>query len=159
MIDLQRFADEHRYKTRIDEDGTKIIPGKVGHVYERDDQCFGVMVMSDKGTAGKWNNARRSCLAVGMTLLQDGDMEGSLGFDPANREQVKLAIRVAKVKTRRIASPAVREQLAAARRARRTLASEPENGTSTGPLAKMTPLPHDASPEASEGGRRERVRA
>src|SRR5271165_1431277 len=30
---LQRFADEHRLKARIDEDGTKIIPGKLGHIF------------------------------------------------------------------------------------------------------------------------------
>jgi hypothetical protein len=40
-----------------------------------------------------------------MTLRQNGDTEGTLSFDPANRAQSTLALRIAKARTKRILSP------------------------------------------------------
>jgi hypothetical protein len=113
MSDVQAFADNHRLKTRIDGDGTKIIPGRDGQIYEYDADVLAVMYRP-KGDAWKpktWGNARRACLALGFTLLQDGDSEGCLSFDPTNKAQAKLALKVAHIKTRRIPSPAALEHL------------------------------------------------
>ena len=40
-----------------------------------------------------------------MTLRQNGDSEGSLSFDPSNREQAKLAIKIAGARPKRVLSP------------------------------------------------------
>ena len=48
-----------------------------------------------------WNRMRDLCTAAGMVLRQKGDAEGALSFNPENREQVKLAIKLAGVKRKR----------------------------------------------------------
>jgi hypothetical protein len=48
-----------------------------------------------------WNETRKRCLAVGMTLRQNGNGEGALSFDPANPEQAKAAILAVKVRRKR----------------------------------------------------------
>lgn len=50
-----------------------------------------------------------------MALLQDGDEEGTLLFDPADRAQVRVAIKAVGAKRKRVLSPAQREALAKAR--------------------------------------------
>jgi hypothetical protein len=42
--DVECFADKYRLKTRISEDGTKIIPGRYGQIYEYSPHLLGVLV-------------------------------------------------------------------------------------------------------------------
>lgn len=112
---IQTFADKHRLRTRIDTDGTKIIPGRVGHIYEYDDDLLGVMVMPDPPRVQYWGFARRNLKAVGCTVVQNGDGEGAATFDPENKQQAKLAIKVARIKRKRIMSEAQLDQLRRAR--------------------------------------------
>jgi hypothetical protein len=60
-----------------------------------------------------WNRRRKSGVAVGMLVSQDGDGEGSLVFDPMNLRQAKAAIEIAGL--RRVISDAQRNALAKAR--------------------------------------------
>jgi hypothetical protein len=104
------FAANHRLKTRVDDDNTTIIPGRHGQIYEYDDQLLGVIYSNPRDkAANRWLTAKRECEAAGMTLQQFGDREGSLSFNPENRAQAKLAIRVAAVKFKRIMSEKQRE--------------------------------------------------
>ncbi len=112
MIDIQEFADNHRLKTRVDDDLTKIIPGKFGHLFEYGDDVLGVMVMPDPPKRNYWGKTRASLIEAGFQVVQDGDGEGSAIFNPANPKQMKLAIRAAGVKRRRVLSPADRERRA-----------------------------------------------
>jgi len=118
---MMDFAERHRLRIRRDEDGTRIIPGKYGHLWE-DDERLAVTIFGPGTTPRIWGNRRRACEAVGMELTQDGDSEGTLVFDPSNRGQARAAIKAAGVKRRRIMSPAQREAamrgLALAREAR-----------------------------------------
>lgn len=59
----------------------------------------------ERSWARKWGVVRDACLATGMTLVQEGDAEGALTFDPMDIGQVQEAIKAAKVKTRRRVSP------------------------------------------------------
>jgi hypothetical protein len=52
-----------------------------------------------------WGNLKRAAAATGMTLRQNGDTEGCLSFDPRNKEQAKLAIKIAKVRPKRQRTP------------------------------------------------------
>ena len=116
---VQEFAERNRLKTVRDECNDTTIPGRQGQIYSQDGTEFGVMFMLPKTKAlpwGRWSpktwgNFRRAGLAAGMVVLQDGDSEGCLSFDPENREHVQLAIKTAKVKRRRQASPAQLEHL------------------------------------------------
>lgn len=105
MLDIQQFADNHRLHTRIDEDGTKIIPGKMGHIYEYDDERLGVIVVPKLPRVQYWGFAKRALLPLGFEIVQDGDGEGAAAFDPSNSAQVKAAIRAAKIKRKRNLSP------------------------------------------------------
>lgn len=110
MIDIQKFADSHRLKTRIDADGTKIVLGKAGHIFEYDHELLGVMVMPDPPKRNYWGYVRASLVEAGFQVVQDGDGEGVATFNPANPTQVKPAIRAAGVKHRRTLAPEHREK-------------------------------------------------
>ena len=102
---VQTFADKYRLKTRIDEDVTKIIPGRMGHIYEYDDQLMGVIVVPVPARKLHWGYARTALIAVGCNVVQDGDGEGAATFDPSNPAQVRAALKVARVKKRKMLTP------------------------------------------------------
>jgi hypothetical protein len=99
------FATQHRLKTKHDKgDDTTIIPGKAGQLYEYSDKEFAVIYILPATKPARprvWNRMRDLCVAAGMVLRQHGDAEGALSFNPENREQVKLAIKLAGVKRKR----------------------------------------------------------
>ena len=112
---IEGFAKQLRLKTRVDECGEQIVPGIQGQIYEYslDGSKFRVMFMPPKTAAEpwgrwcpkRWGNFRRAGVTAGMTVLQNGDSEGCLGFDPTNKTQVKLAIKIAGVRAQRRVSP------------------------------------------------------
>lgn len=105
---LAAFAERYRLKVRTDEDGSQVINGRRGKIYLFDVRHLAVLVLNL--TPRRWGNARRSGQEVGMRVLQDGDAEGTMLFDPTNPDHAKVAIKVAGVKKKRTMSP---EQLAA----------------------------------------------
>jgi len=107
---ITAFATLLGLKVRVDEDGTKIIPGRHGHIYQYDDNLLGVMVMPDPPRKRYWGCARTALLKAGFTLVQDGDGEGAAIFDPENPNQARPAIRVAGIKRKRRLPPAQRKQ-------------------------------------------------
>jgi hypothetical protein len=114
---IENLSDQNRLKLHHDpEDGTTIIPGREGqsHLFEYSDDLLGVMVMPETGTAHRWRLARPAFESAGMVIRQAGDFEGTATFDPANPEQVKLAMKFAKVRPKRQLSPGHRDNLLAA---------------------------------------------
>ncbi len=103
---LAIFAEQNRLKVKRDDCGEAIIPGKYGQIYEYNNTELGVMFMPPPTKAeplGRWcprtwGNFKGAAAAAGMTLLQDGDSEGCLSFDPKNKAQVKLALKIARVR-------------------------------------------------------------
>jgi hypothetical protein len=101
---IQHFADVNRLHTRIDDDETKIIRGKYGHIYEwGEDGLLGVMIIGT-GRRQYWGFNRAAMQRAGFTITQDGDHEGAATFDPANPVQVNLAIKAAGVKRKKVLS-------------------------------------------------------
>jgi hypothetical protein len=88
---IETFARQNHVKTRTDGEES-IIPGRSGYIYEYDVARLGLLYRSDKTG---WNARRDACVEAGMTILQNGDMEGTLSFDPANSKQAELALKVA----------------------------------------------------------------
>jgi hypothetical protein len=82
---------------------------------------LGVAFVPGKWTPKTWGNHKRAAIALGMTLRQNGDSEGTLSFDPANGPQSTLALRIAKARAKRILSPE-RAAAGAARLAKARLA-------------------------------------
>ena len=110
---LATFAEQNKLKVKSDDCGDAIIPGKYGHIYEHNGTELGVMFMPPRTEAepwGRWRpkawgNFKRAAAAAGMTLRQNGDSEGCLSFDPKNKEQARLAIKIAKVRPKRQRTP------------------------------------------------------
>src|SRR5215472_15844937 len=109
---IRQFAEKYGLKIRIDQDQTHIIPGKkvqrtAGHIYEYSDDQLGVMiVMTDlKGPISHyWRYQLPLLRKLNMQIVQNGDGEGSATFNPQNPAQSKLAIKIARVKPKRIMS-------------------------------------------------------
>jgi hypothetical protein len=131
---LEQFADQHRLRAKTDDCGEVIIPGKIGQLYQHSENELGVLFMpaptpSEPWGQWKpktWGNAKRKAIAAGMTLRQDGDSEGCLSFDPANKIQAKLAISIAGVRPKRQMTAEQLDRLSAMRlKARQTLVETP----------------------------------
>lgn len=99
------FASRHRLKWRVDEDGTKILPGKLGHICEFDHHSLAVVVVPATLRKNYWGITRKKLAALGFTILQDGDCEGAAVFDPENPAQSNAAIRAAGISRKRRVSP------------------------------------------------------
>jgi hypothetical protein len=108
---LKNFAEKYHLKIKRDECGDVIIPGIIGHIGDGYGKLLGLYVNAE--TSKAWTFTRRKLESAGMTIRQNGDVDGVAVFDPANREQARLALKVTKVKTRRMASPPTPAQLAA----------------------------------------------
>jgi hypothetical protein len=113
---ITAFATRLGLKVRVDEDGTKIIPGRHGNIYQYDDDLFGVMVIPNPPRRRYWGCVRMTLLKIGCQLVQDGDGEGAAIFDPTNPKQIRAALRAAGIKRKRTISPERRQQLIASLR-------------------------------------------
>jgi hypothetical protein len=129
IVRLEEFAAKYNLKAKKSPDdwGEEVIFGKRGQIYEwgtnPETAVFelGVMFMPPPTKEDRWGrwcprtwgNFRRRGQSLGMAVLQNGDSEGCLSFDPANKEQAELAIKIAKVPRRRRLSPEVKAKLLA----------------------------------------------
>lgn len=99
MTLLDWFALRYRLRVRRDECFRKHIRGRRGEIYQDDMKRLRVMLLDL--TPKMWGHRRNACLRTGMELIQDGDGEGSLSFDPRDPVQARAAIKAAHVKRRR----------------------------------------------------------
>ena len=106
---LRTFAAQHRlHSSRDIEDGTTVIRGRAGHIYEYNDSELALVILTAEGkdvSIRRWSSIKRRCLGAGMTLRQDGDYEGALSFNPSKEGQSKIAVRVTGVRPRKQLSP------------------------------------------------------
>ena len=116
---ISKFAEQRHLKVR-DDCGEVIVPGKQGQIYEYDSESLGVMFMPatkqdkwGKWCPKRWGNFRRAGQALGMVVRQNGDSEGCLSINPANKAQARLAIKMAGVRPKRQISEARRAALVA----------------------------------------------
>ncbi len=110
---LLEFAERDRLKVRRDEYKDLFIPGKFGQVYEYESGRLAILFLGR--SKRQWHAARKRLVAAGFQTMQDADTEGSALFDPDNTEQCRVAIRVLRVKPRRIPSATQLEHLLVAR--------------------------------------------
>jgi hypothetical protein len=113
-MDLKEFAAEHRLPLRrVRDDATDTIPGREGrsHIFEYGSGLLGVMLMPETGTSHRWRAARSAFISARMEICQNGDGEGTASFDPENSNQVRLALKYARVRPRRKVSENQRQRL------------------------------------------------
>ena len=133
-MDVRAFAEARRLRVRRDEDNTRIIPGRHGHIWDHGDDLFGVTLLDL--TPRKWTHRKKLCLEAGMELQQDGDFEGTLLFDPTDSNQVQVALKVAGVKRKRRVSPEQIERLKAMSARNRIRKNSPVEGQLPGNYAR-----------------------
>src|SRR5262249_43354914 len=102
---LQQFSATKRLRTRVDVDGTLIIPGRLGHIYQNDHHILAVVVIPTTVRKNYWGTTRNKLEKLGFVISQDGDCEGAAAFDPDNSAQSKAAIRAAGITRKRRVSP------------------------------------------------------
>jgi hypothetical protein len=113
-MNLKEFAAKYRLPLRlVPDDETEIVPGREGHshIFEYDSDLLGVMIMPNTDTAHRWRDARSAFIAAGMRIHQNGDSEGTASFDPSDSDQVRLALRYAKIRPKRRISESQKERL------------------------------------------------
>jgi hypothetical protein len=133
VMTLADFAEKNRLKVKRDDLGDAIIVGKQGHLYKFSTTELGVMFMPPRTESEPWGrwcpktwgNFRRAAVAAGMTLRQNGDSEGCLSFDPTSKEQTKLAIKIAQVRSKRQRTPEQVAKFVAATQDARSKALDP----------------------------------
>ena len=99
------FAEKNRLRVHRDGCSDVVVVGKLGELYQHDDGMVGLILMSPNGDDPKLDNTLRSrmrkALREGLELVQQGDYESSFLFDPQDRAQAQLAIRLLGIKRRR----------------------------------------------------------
>jgi hypothetical protein len=98
--DLLKLATAHRVNLHRDRgDGTDVILGRCGQIFEYSESHFAVMLLLDSARA--WTFARQRLIAAGCEVFQLGDSEGSARFLKSNMPAIKQAIREAKICAKR----------------------------------------------------------
>ena len=93
-----------------------------GHrIYDFGDGRFGLFLMfyvdndheiGGSGKSAKWSNAKKKLVAAGFTIRQEGDAEGIALFDPENKAQSRLALKLAGIRVKRQLTEDQRKALA-----------------------------------------------
>lgn len=133
---IEAFATKYRLKLKAspEDDGQPTISGKSGQVYVYSDAELAVSFTpgldKDRRGQGKWcpktwGNFRRKAVEAGMSVVQNGDSDGSLRFDPGNKIQAKLALQIARLRQKRILAPDSKAVLVARLATMREFCSKP----------------------------------
>jgi hypothetical protein len=109
-MNVKEFGSKFKLLTKRDEEGADIIRGKAGHIFQFSNTQLGVMFLCK--SAKTWGNRRRICEDARMTLIQSGDCEGCLIFDPTDASQARAAIRAVEARRKKDLSPEQRAAMA-----------------------------------------------
>ena len=141
-MDIKQFAEQHRLKVRNDECGEPIIFGRMwknqpiprfvshrpaseyhyGHqIFDNGDGRLGVVLMFD--SPAKWTFAEKKLIEANFVIKNSGISkgvppffdrygEGIALFDPANKVQVRLALKLTGARIRKVLSPEQKATLA-----------------------------------------------
>lgn len=119
---LKELAAKYRLRIRLDGCGDPIIPGKRGHIYEHSATQLGVCF--EYKTPRPWTFAKRTLRPDLGQPKQDGEVDGTFllarGFGGQSSDLSLLArvCKLASIKRRRSASPAILEAIRKANVAR-----------------------------------------
>jgi hypothetical protein len=95
-VNIKQFAEKNNLrKMKTDVDGTVIILGRYGHIYEYNDAYMGVIIIPNPPRQKMWGYARTALTQAGLKIVQNGDGEGSAIFSPHKPVQVQAALKAA----------------------------------------------------------------
>lgn len=89
--DLESWARDYRLEVVAGDDGP-VVTGIGGHICQHADDLLAVTI------TGRWVSSRRKLIAAGCVVVQDGDDEGTVSFDPNDTEASLAVLRIVRVK-------------------------------------------------------------
>ena len=109
---LRTFAEKYRLYTKLDTDGTTVIAGKLGHLYEHSDTQLGLLFMPTVPRARLWSVTKAKGTAARVLVVrQNADSEGTLLFDANSAEQARLAVSLVRARPKRVLTEEQRSAL------------------------------------------------
>jgi len=110
-VGIRSFAEKYRLYTKLDTDGTTIVAGKLGHIYEHSETQLGLLFMPTAPRARLWSATKAKGTAAGMLLRQNAESEGTMLFDHNNPEQARLAVTLVRARPKRVLTEEQRSAL------------------------------------------------
>ena len=89
--DLQSWGRDYRLEPTWTDEGPAIT-GIGGYIYQHTEDLLAVTVTA------RWFSSRRKLIAAGCVLVQDGDAEGTLCFEPNDTEASLAVLRTIRLK-------------------------------------------------------------
>jgi len=110
-VGIRSFAEKYRLYTKLDTDGTTIVAGKLGHIYEHSETQLGLLFMPTTPRARLWSATKAKGTAAGMLLRQNAEGEGTMLFDSNSPEQAPLAVTLVRARPKRVLTEEQRSAL------------------------------------------------
>jgi hypothetical protein len=99
---VRDFSTTYNLRLTKDKDDTEVIQGTVGHIYEYGSDELGLVIVPPGNPRPRlYTSIKTKCCSAGMTLRQDGDAEDALSFYPEDKQQARMAIKVAAVRAKK----------------------------------------------------------
>jgi len=89
--DLESRARDYRLEVTATDDGP-VVMGISGHIYQHTDELLAVTITS------RWPSSRQKLIAAGCAVVQNGDDEGTVSFDPNDTEASLIVLRIIHLK-------------------------------------------------------------
>lgn len=106
---IEDIAKKYKLRTKKDDCGDVVIPGRLGHLYMYDDDVVGAMFIPEKLLKG-WNARRDDLVYAGAKVVQNGDFEGAVAFPAQSADVIKLAVKLLRLYRKRNVSPEAKEK-------------------------------------------------
>lgn len=90
--DLETWARDYRLETTATDDDGPVVTGISGHICQHADDLLAATITSH------WVSSRRKLITAGCAVVQDGDNEGTVSFDPNDTEASLAVLRILHLK-------------------------------------------------------------
>ena len=107
-----KFIAANKLKPKSTEGDWKEVPGKLGVIYQYDDDEAAAMYIPSRPRKG-WKVFKDKLTALGAVVVQDGDMEGAVSFKFDNGKATRAACSILRIPNKRTLSPERRAILTA----------------------------------------------
>ena len=89
--DLESWARDYQLKVVATDDGP-VVPGRSGHICQHTDDLLAVTITD------RWVSSRHKLITSGCVVVQDGDREGTVSFDPNDPDASLAVLRIVQLK-------------------------------------------------------------
>ena len=91
QTDMESWARDYRLEVTATDDGP-VVMGTGGHICQHTDDLLAVTITC------RWVSSRHKLITAGCVVVQDGDNEGKVSFDPNDTEASLAVLRIVHLK-------------------------------------------------------------